>query len=286
MRRTSLPTSALFLLAALLLAPAQPRAEDLNPAEVKISTPFYQPAGFTPALGTYVYEVSWQGIPAASATITVDRDGKDLLISAGAKTLRAIDILYKLRYNASARISADKLLPSASVYHKQENKKVRDTEITFLPSGEISTVRRNEKGEVERLQFNPENLTLDPFSASFLARSLDWKLGDTKYFDTYEGKNRYLISLTAVDKVRMQINKQPRDVWVIMPKVKKLGGPINAKKLRQAHIYMTADEAREILEIKSEVFIGSVRTKLVSFIPSRKSGTVAGKPAPEKLALR
>lgn len=268
----------LALVAAILPVSARAQEEDLSPADVRISTPVYHPAysEFTPALGTYSYDVTWQGIPAATVSIDVEREGDKLTISTSVKTVRAIDLFYKLRYNASAVLSADDLMPERSVHHKRENSKIRDTEITFAPGGEISTIRKKEDGQVETLQFNPENFTLDPFSAAFLARSLDWKKGVTKYFDTFEGKNRYLIALTATDQTTMEINGQQRDVWVITPKVKKLGGPTQAnKKLRQAQIYLTADKARDIPLVKSEVFIGSVKTKLVSFTPSTRPGVTA-----------
>ncbi len=270
-------TSQWMLGAVLLIAVAAGQAsaasaDDLQPQEISITTPIYRPylEDFTPALGTYKYNVTWQGIPAADVSISVARDGRQYRVSTEVKTLKGIDLIYKLRYKASAEFSAIDFLPQRSEYHQRENSRVKDTEITFLPNGEILSVRK--KGnEVQRLQFDPRNFTLDPFSAAFLARSLDWKKGATKYFDTFEGKNRYLVSLTATNKINMLINGREREVWVITPKVRKLGSDDKKKKLRDARIYLTADSRREIIMIESEVFIGTVKTKMVSFAPSTTS---------------
>ena len=43
------------------------------------------------------------------------------------------------------------------------------------------------------------------------------------------------------------------------------------KKLREAFIYLTADREREVLQIISEVFIGSVKTKLESYVPATRN---------------
>jgi hypothetical protein len=54
---------------------------------------------------------------------------------------------------------------------------------------------------------------------------------------------------------------------MIVPRVQNLVNPDQAKKLREARIYLSDDRARDILLIESEVFIGTVRTRLQSFTP-------------------
>ncbi|MCB0337900.1 MAG: hypothetical protein KDD62_16395, partial [Bdellovibrionales bacterium] len=61
-------------------------------------------------------------------------------------------------------------------------------------------------------------------------------------------------------------------VWVISPTVKKVGAEKN-DKLREARIYLSSDARREILQITSEVFVGTVKTKLSSFQPSIRSSS-------------
>ena len=73
----------------------------------------------------------------------------------------------------------------------------------------------------------------------------------------------------------MEVNGEMRDVWVIEPSVKKLNTSKQNNKLRSAKMYVTADKKREILEIDSEVFIGSVRTRLVGFTPHKQERSVA-----------
>ena len=118
-------------------------------------------------------------------------------------------------------------------------------------------------------EFAPVNTPLDPFSAAFLARSLDWWQGRSVTFDTYNGRTRYLITLTASERKYMKLNGKVRDVWVITPSVRKSDESAPHSKLDSAKIYVTADGHHEILRIDSKVFVGTVETTLRSFSPTR-----------------
>jgi len=272
-----------FLLGTEFVPYSSVKAEDVLPQDVHVVTPAYKPEfkDFEPSLGTYVYDVSWQGIPAAEVQLQVEEDeGKYYRITTFAKTYSGIDLFYKLRYRAEGLIASSNLLPLHTVIDHRENSKVKNIQITFK-DGDISSVRSQVGKATEVTKFHSDNLTLDPFSAAFLARSLEWKKGDIKEFDTFNGKTRYLISLTATDLIKLKVNGSERDVWVIVPTVKRLTGDLSKKsdKLREAKIYVTADKAREVLKIKSEVFVGSVTTQLESFTPSNNlpAGTQVAK---------
>ncbi|MCO6432364.1 MAG: DUF3108 domain-containing protein [Deltaproteobacteria bacterium] len=277
-RRTSLFAAFAVYLASLLLSvvtSAHRASADtyISPELIQISTPVYRPdsSEFEMPLGEYVYTVSWQGIPAATVTARVEQRGTQYYIDTVVKTYSAIDIFYKLRYRAQGWISAVDFYPSQCVIEQQENSRNRRTEMNFLPSGEIVAVREDlAKDEVKRLTFDPNNFTLDPFSAAFLARGQRWEKGETKEFDTFNGKSRYHIKLYAEDLVYVDVEGEKRGVWVIVPTVKNLSNPEQSSKLRKAKIYVLADKSRDIVKIVSSVFIGSVTTQLDSFTPFQR----------------
>jgi len=249
-------------------------AEEVKPEmtadAVHISTPVYRPnfKEFNPPMGEYTYTVSWERIPAATVKVNIESNGPNYKVNVSAKTYSGIDLLYKLRYKAEGLLSGIDLTPVKTLIEERENSRVKTAQITFHDSGLIETVRETKGKDTKVLNFVSDNFTLDPFSAAFIARGLDWKLGDSKEFDTFNGKSRYLITLTAVDKKMVKLNGESREVWVISPQVKNLVRPDADKKLREAKIYVTADEKREILKIESSVFIGTVYTEMDSFVPS------------------
>lgn len=261
-----------FLSLAILtfVTSALAEAPKYRPAsEVKVSTPRYQPekGAYNFQYGTYEYDVSWEGIPAATASISMTPDGNKFRMKAEAKTAKGIDIFYKLRYRAEGLLG-ESFEPVHTLINHKENSKERITEITFDDkTGEIHSTRTRKGKGTEVETFNPENDTLDPFASAMLARSLPWKVGQSRTFDTFNGKTRYLITLTCEDEKEMVINGQNRLVSIVVPEVKNLNDETKNKKLRRAEIYVTSDPARELLQIKSQVFIGNVYVRLKSFTP-------------------
>jgi hypothetical protein len=248
----------------------------ISPELVKITTPRYQPerSSFKPRLGTYEYSVGWEGINAASASVTVARENDTYVIDAAARTYSGVDLLYKLRYEAIAKISATDLTSINLAIDHRENSRRKNISISFSPKlDSIHAVRSKGENDPDQkvLSFAPANFTLDPIAACFLARSLDWEIGDTKHFDVFNGKSRYFISLTAAERTTIRYQGESRPVIVITPQVRNVTTTRPRSKLRQAFIYVSDDEYREVLRIESSVFIGRVITELDSFTPATEA---------------
>ena len=241
-----------------------------GPDTVQISTPLYRVSAgaFLPPYGTYSYDISWQGIPAASAMITCEPVGQYLRVVATAQTAKGVDLLYKLRYRAEALLSSADFLPYRTTISQTENSRQKYTQIGFENDGQVFSFRQTVGEESKELRFNPGNFMLEPFSAAFVARGLEWNLGDTKQFDTFNGKSRYLISLTDVEEGELEINGERRPVFVLQPQVINLTNNKQSKKLRRALIYISRDSKREILKLESSVFIGTVKASLDSYQPA------------------
>ena len=244
-------------------------AEEVAPEDVVISTPVYHPefGKIDYPLGTYNYTVSWQGIPAADASISLKQNGLFYTVQASAKTYSGIDLFYKLRFSVTGIISTVDFLPTKTTIDHRENSRIKKTDINYLENGDISAVRSQEGKNTKSITFDPKNFTLEPISAGFIARGFDWEVGKSISLDTFNGKTRYLIELHCIDKKIIEVNDKQREVWVITPTVKKLTITDEKPKLKKAFIYLTADKEREVLQIDSEVFVGTVKTSLDSFTP-------------------
>ncbi len=270
--------SLLLILIGALGAQAEEPKPEIELDKLIVSTPNYQPefSEFKPELGTYEFTVSWAGIPAATVYFDVDKEGVNYKLSTRVKTSRAISLIYSLQYHAFGLLSGADFRPIQTTIDSMENSRHKVANISFESPDRVVSNFVDSKNGVIDYDFDPNNMMLEPFSAAFFARSLDWAPGTTRYFDTFNGKSRYLISFTSKEMIKMNVNGDERDVWVIQPKVKKISAISEYKKLREANIYVTADSKREILKISSQVFIGSVNTELKSFTPRDETGvTVA-----------
>ena len=262
--------------ATLIAGTMTARADDyIAPQLVKVSTPYYKPPtdSFKPKLGVYEYTVSWQGIPAASCTLTVRESDGRYLVEAAARTYSGIDLLYRLRYVAEGTLDASSFQPVSLVINHDENSRHKNIDMKFpTGSGDITAVRSKgpEDPDKKVVSFRSDNMTLDPIGAAFLARSLSWEVGQTRDFDVFNGKSRYYISLSATERTSIIYHGETRKVIVISPRVRNLTTTKPRSKLREAKIYVTDDEHREILKIVSSVFIGAVTTELDSFTPAEE----------------
>jgi hypothetical protein len=249
------------------------KADDyISPELVKVTTPTYKAAFdlFHPRFGTYEYTVSWEGIPAASCSLTFKQEKDHYIVETAARTYSGVDLLYKLRYNATGVLSKEDLTSIKLMIDHRENSRHKHIAIDFLPeAGRISAVRGKGEDDPHKttVSFVPHNFTLDPMAAAFIARALPWQTGETKTFDVFNGKSRYYIQLTAVRRETISHNGEEKKTIVITPQVRNLTTTKPVSKLREAFIYVTDDPQREVLKIVSSVFIGSVTTYLDSFTP-------------------
>jgi hypothetical protein len=238
--------------------------------KVKLSTPVYQvETSLRPPLGKYSYQVSWQGIPAALADLEVKEEESGYTVISTARTNNFVDIFYRLRYSAMGRMT-HKFMPLSTDYDHRENSRTKIFAVKFNPDGNIESfyrsIKPSGKNSVEELKFHPNNFTLDPFAAAFLARSLKWQVGTERTFDIFNGKSRYLVTLKCARVGKESVNgDENRDVIVIVPKVRNLTKPKAKQKLNYAEIFVSNDDRRDVLEIVSSVFVGKVRTKLLKF---------------------
>ncbi len=259
------------------------KADDyISPELVKVTTPTYRSSfeHFQPRFGTYEYTVSWEGIPAASCSLTFKQQKEHYVVETAARTYSGVDLLYKLRYNATGILSKNDLTSVKLMIDHRENSRHKRVTIDFLPeAGQISAVRSRGEDDPHkiRVSFMPHNFTLDPIGAAFIARGLPWRTGETKTFDVFNGKSRYYIQLTAVRRETIKHNGEERRVIVITPQVRNLTTTKPVSKLREAFIYVTDDLQREVLKIVSSVFIGSVTTSLDSFTPLATEDTASAR---------
>jgi hypothetical protein len=244
--------------------------EDTSPT---ISTPQYSAAmdSFHPPLGTYLFSVKWGKVKAGKATIEVTRDQDFYKIHVLAKTQNTVNKFYKLRFKAETKLTADKLLPLKTTMSQRTNKRASETEITFHDKGEIESVRHKFKDETknktEFRKLKTENFTLDPVSAVFIVRSLDWEEGLSRQFDVFDGKSRHLVTITCAGQEKQDVLGETRDTWVLVPTIQNITKGEESPEASAIKVYLSTDKAKEILIIEGDLFVGKVITKLESFEP-------------------
>jgi len=260
-------------------------ADSIPPSEVTVRTKAYKPQETNFPSGSYDYRVAWQGILVGSASIkigTTYRDGKKMFdVVAIARSGGIVSLFYRLYHRSESIFSAQTLTPVEFLSEQTENSRFTSLKINFSPNGliaaKIQKRRPNTKGETKEVSFKSDNVTFDPISAAFLARSLPVDPTEDLSFDVYNGEERYLISLHVVGRETIEISGQQHDAFKVQPLVKKLTDTEGEKRLRKAYLWVTTDARREVLKLESEVMIGSVSATLVRFVPDSAPEADAGR---------
>jgi hypothetical protein len=268
---------AFFMMAMLftcligVIATSQAVADYISPELIKVKTEHYAPSNVNLPRGSYVYQIAWQGIPVARSEILVsDKEtssGQMVSVIAKAKTGSFIDVFYKLRHESASLFRPQTFQPVNFRSYQKENSRVLSREINFDPNGVISFKEMKKGKDLLEKSFDPQNLTFDPISAVFFARSIPLKIGEDLTFDVFNGKHRYLITFNAVAKEKLQLGDNYFDTVKLVPTVKKLTDTKGEKKFHSATIWVTDDEYRQILKLESSVFVGSVSATLESYTP-------------------
>lgn len=212
------------------------------------------------------YRASWNGIPVASVAIQSAPlliDGKKFYrVKVQARTWRYLELIWKMRDVIESIFEAKTLYPHRFIFRQRENRKKIDTTAHFDPGSKKWAVHRQQGDRIRDYEFVSQH-TRDPISAIYLARSLDFKVGDTLRMEVFGGNSRYLVILDIVDREPVTVKTGVFEAYKIIPRVINLTSSGYAGRVRQATVWISADEKRRPLKIVSQVFIGSVSIELV-----------------------
>lgn len=228
---------------------------------------------FHPRLGTFYYVIHWADSKVADATITIERDGEYYRMTADEEITKFLDRTYRIKYRGETTIRAEDLAPVETVINQELGRKQTTEQIRYDAEGKAEVVVTKKEPDApfqqEAYHINEETFAIDMFSAIFLTRSFDWQENESQQFDVFSGKKRYLVTLDCIGKTVFHIGDINIDAWVIRPGVLKQNDPNAKTRHSEARLYLSADESRDLLKIRTKVGLGTVKMKLLRYEPNR-----------------
>lgn len=223
---------------------------------------------FQPLSGVYYYDLFLNALRVGKATITVKKEGDLYGIQVKAKTRKAVQSLFKVRYKGEVRMQPQPIRPIAADIESQSGEKKKEVSIRFPETNRIAiTETKSNQGKTTKSSeyvLESETFLLDPFSTIFLVRSLDWHVGMAEVFDIFTGKRQYELRLLCQSVANLKLGGVMRDVWVIQPEIVTLTH-LRKTKLSNYSIYLSKDEQKDILMISGEPKLGRMVAKMRKF---------------------
>jgi hypothetical protein len=261
-------------------------AQAEEPAKAPTSVPLYQPKSYPYESGEKAsYRASWNGVPVATAeieTIPVSFEGKkSYRVRVDARTSRGLDLIWRMRDTITSVFDAKSLAPARFVFSQRENSRVIDTEAKFNQKAKKWTVNRWQEGKKPRVYDFDSNNTLDPITAVYLARSIDFNVGEKLFFNVFGGRYQYLLELNVEKREPVGLESGAViEAFKLVPKLTNLTKKGYAGRMNEAAIWVSADERRIPLKFWSRMFAGNVYMELVEENSGAQSATTVDSPRP------
>lgn len=234
-------------------------------------------AGVQPlATGRLDYRLSWNGIPAGDATVTVAKDehgsAGQYRVDARVRTGWLVDLLWSLRGRVASSFTAADLVPLGFRYDREVNHEHSVTDVVFDSSAAQATGTHSQNGRTKVLDVREAGV-VDPVTAVFRALSEPVHVGDTLRYEVFTGESRYRVEMVITGEEAVTVSAGTFWAWRVEPRVWKLGSGID-RRLRHATLWVSEAPVRTLLRIRSEVFIGAVNCELLRVSPPEPAASL------------
>lgn len=213
------------------------------------------------------YDLRWGMVSAGEVTLKRDKDAPSntLAYQLNIETDGFVDTLYSVRTHVQAVVDADS--HACVRYEKRQREGSYHRDVTIL----FDRVHKKLLGTNNEHRFEqplPEGLLLDPLAALYYFRTLpSLEVGAEYIIPITDGEfvEACTVSILALESVKTEAGVF--ECYKIEPKLGKVNGFFRKRKGASLHIWLSADERRLPVQIKSKAPVGSFRAKLVTAQP-------------------
>lgn len=209
-----------------------------------------------------VFDLTWTGIKAGTAIQEVVKDTKGVRIISIARSADWISTFYPVEDRIETVLNwvepPDIGRPLNFRMKLSEGKHRRDKEITFDQKQMKATFINHISGEKATVPISDK--TFDPYSCFHFVRTLKLEVGKSVFVDIIDGKKIFPTEVKVLRKEKIRTDLGEFNTIVIQPVLRSEG--IFSKK-GDMYIWLTDDEKRVPVKMKTKVIIGSVTATLV-----------------------
>lgn len=210
-----------------------------------------------------VYDLTWAGIKAGTATLEIINEKDSIRIISTARSVDWVSVFYTVDDRIETRLVKRESpffagLPQNYRVRIREGRHRRDKEVIFdhqrLKATYIDYLN-NKKRNVD-IQAD----TFDPLSSFYYIRTLNIKVGTSVFVDVFDSKRIWNVEVQILRKEKIETKLGVFNTIVIKPLMKS-EGIFNRKG--DMYIWLTDDQKRIPVKFRTKVVIGHVTAILV-----------------------
>ncbi len=209
-----------------------------------------------------VYDLTWTGIKAGTATLEIARDGNAVRIVSTARSADWISIFYTVDDRTESvlmRPHPPALVGFPESYHMKirEGRHRRDKEVTFDQTRHTAVYVNHLEGEKKEL--NTHGSVFDPLSALYYVRTLRFEVGRPVFVEILDSKKLWNVEVQVLKRERITTKLGTFDTIVIRPLLKSEG---IFNRRGDMYIWLTDDEKRVPVKMQTRAVVGSITATL------------------------
>lgn len=206
------------------------------------------------------YDLNWIGINAGTAVLSINKFKNNYMIESRAQSNRFVSAFYKVDDKITCIVdnSNDEFGPSLHYRTKiREGRHKRDKEIVFDPDTGKATYINHRKNRRRVLEIWKNSF--DPLSAFYSVRKKDLRVGETVTVNIFDSKKMWSVKVEILRKEKVKVPAGVFNAIVIKPIMMSEG---IFKRKGDVFIWITDDEKKIPVKVKSEVTIGHIAAEL------------------------
>ena len=211
-----------------------------------------------------VYDLTWTGVKAGTATLEINND-KDLLkIISTARSADWVSVFYTVEDRIESKLSRTRTtsivgLPQNYRIKTREGRHRRDNEVIFDIEKRKAFFINHIDGKKKNADI--EENTFDPLSCLYYVRTLKIETGKSVFVNIFDSKKMWNVEVQVLRKEKIETPLGSFDTVVIKPLMKS-EGIFNRKG--DMYIWLTDDEKHVPVKMQTKVAVGSITATLVS----------------------
>jgi hypothetical protein len=211
------------------------------------------------------YTLKWGKIPAGEATLEVlpieILDGEPVYhFVMTARTNSFVDIFYKVRVRIEGFATLDMTRSVLYKTKQHEGDYKRDILVNF--DWDNQQAQYTNRGKT-RDPITIAEGSLDPLTALYFTRMSEMKVNEDITRPVTDGKKNTIGVVNVVKQETIEVSDVTYETFLVEPDTKDIGGVFKKSDDANIHLWLTADERRLPVKIKSKVVVGSFVGELV-----------------------
>ncbi len=209
-----------------------------------------------------VFDLTWTGIKAGTATQEIMFSGADTRIVSTARSADWVTVFFPvddrietvLKGNNPAKLG----LPFSNSMKIREGRHRRDKEVRYDHGNRTAYYRDNIKGE--RQEISIAAATVDTLSSFYFVRQMKLEVGKSVFISILDNKKLWDVEVEVLRREKIKTKLGTFDTIVVKPHLKSEG---IMDKRGDMLIWLTDDQRRLPVRMKTKVKIGSITATLV-----------------------